>query len=81
MLYIFFTGLGFALGYLLGQQKDINIRQAVSDDLEKLEIEFISQEMELADEIAEDAQDEAKAVSSMTVKEQADEISNILDFK
>ena len=81
MLYIFFTGLGFALGYLLGQQKDIDIRQAVSDDLEKLEIEFVSEEMELADEIAEDAQDEAEAVSSMTVKEQANEISNILDFK
>lgn len=81
MLYIFFTGLGFALGYLLGQQKDIDVRQAVSDDLEKLEIEFVSEEMELADEIAEDAQDEAEAVSSMTVKEQANEISNILDFK
>lgn len=81
MLYIFFTGLGFALGYLLGQQKDIDIRQAVSDDLEKLEIEFVCEEMELADEIAEDAQDEAEAVSSMTVKEQANEISNILDFK
>ena len=81
MLYIFFTGLGFALGYLLGQQKDIDIRQTVADDMEKIEIDFVSEEMELADDIAEDARDEAEAISSMSVKEQADTVSNILDFK
>lgn len=79
--YIFFTCLGLALGYLLGQRKDIDIRQTISDDIEKLDIEFFEDEMDFAESVAQDAQDDIDEVEAMSPKQQAEEVSNILDLK
>mgnify|MGYP001273550079 CR=1 FL=1 len=78
--YIFFTCLGLALGYLLGQRKDIDIRQTISDDIEKLEIDFFEDEMEFADNVAQDAKDDIEEVEAMSPEQQAKEVNNILDL-
>lgn len=76
--YIFFTCLGIACGYLLGQRKDIDVEQVISNDLEKIEIEFISDEMDFADSIVQEAQSEQGA-EALSPEQQADEVIDILN--
>ena len=79
MIHILLACLSFALGYLLGQKKDTDVRQAIYDDIDELEIEFTNEEIDLAESIAKNSQQGAVKTKSMDSSQQIETINNILN--